>query len=150
MNAEKINLISKEVAKFFDLDDTALFNLKVDNGLKYLEQHFSQDPELVNPLRDHPDFWLWWRELWAQRDSRLIAMCERKFYGYLYTFPIGKEVVLPGGKSYTPTDSTRVFNDNVWDFYKAFHHPRNVKFYPNHILISNCMQAEQQKVKSIF
>lgn len=144
MTIEQIEDITREAIKVFNLNEDAVFNMKVDNGLRYLDERFANDHLVRDPLKSHAEFWLWWRDLWAQRDLKLIGMCEPKLYGFRYTFPIGKPIKTAKGEVFTPTDSISVLNHEVWDLYKSFHHPRNVNFYPNHILIQSCLE------KSIF
>jgi hypothetical protein len=139
MDAKQIDLITAEVTKFFDIDEAALFNLKVDNGISYLKQYFAHDPSLIDPLKNHAEFWLWWRELWAQRDLKILQSCEKKAWGFLHRIAVGKTIKLENGGEFTPTDTVKIVHQDVWTFYNAYHHPRNVKFFPNYILINKCV-----------
>jgi hypothetical protein len=142
MDSKQIETITSEAIDFFGLNAEKVYWLKIENGLKYLEKHFEQDPSLVEPLLKHPEFWLWWRELWALRDQTFMKMCERKMYGYRYTYPIGRMIEVADGKKFQPTDSVQIYTKEAWDFYCSIHHIRNVKFYPNHILINKCLENQ--------
>jgi hypothetical protein len=145
MERKVIEVIERDVCKFFNIDEESLFMLKVEHGVEYLGRRFSLDPDMAEKLKAHPHFWAWWTELWAERDKQLLSKCERAtslFFGpqIIYTFPVGKEIKLANGDSFTQTETRRIPMGETWDFYKKYHGPERVKFYPNYVLINECLK----------
>jgi hypothetical protein len=141
MSPMMIDIITKDVRALFKLDEEELFFLKAEYGKNYLDIRFENEPKIAESLLKAPAFWAWWCELWAERDRKLIQSCKPSLYGNLrYTFPIGKTVQLANGDSYTPTDSTVI--EDVWEFYKSYHHWRKIQYYPNYQLINACLKEQ--------
>lgn len=145
MEARMIDVITNDTIRFFKLDEEQLFDLKIDYATCYLEERFASDPHIVDALLKHPAFWLWWRELWAERDRNLLQRCAFRSHGILYTFPIGKYVELANGDGYQPTETVIVYNDDVFKFYKTYHWWKKIQLYPNYQLIHTCLGEKRDE-----
>ncbi len=121
MDTRLIDTITSDTVKFFDLNAEAVFTLKVEYGCSYLESAFKDDPELIDALRAHPAFWMWWRELWAERDRELMIKTKKGNFGFAY---------LPG------MTIRVIFQKHMWTFYEDYHDWRNVKQYPNTVMMN--------------
>lgn len=142
MHKRIIDIITKDVSNLLRLDEDDLFDLKVTVGLQYLELYFEHDPNIGKMLSTHAKFWLWWCELWAQRDRELLKLCERKAWGIAYRYKL-KEVVLKDGNKFTPIQIVPILARDVWSFYTNHHNAARIKFYPNYVLISACMKENK-------
>ena len=139
-----IDIITADAVKLFVLDEVELFNLKVDVGLAYLRKRFETQPHVADALKDHPKFWLWWRELWAERDRKLLSTCEHREFFVAYLHPTGKVMTLPGGDSYQPKGYTYIPVSDVWEFYTKYNKPERIQFYPNDVLINECLASRTE------
>ena len=142
MTPQLIDVITNDTQERFALDTEELFFLKADYGKQYLDTRFEYEPQIAKALLKAPSFWLWWRELWAERDRKLLNSCVRYPWGIRYTYPVGKTIELANGDSYTPTQSTVIEHDEVWKFYTTYHHWRKIQFYPNYQLINACVKEQ--------
>jgi hypothetical protein len=122
MNTRLIDIVTEDVQKLFGFSETDLFNLKVDVGLQYLEQRFEHDPNIGKLLSTHPAFWLWWRERWAERDREIIRKVSGK--------PVPRA------------------NSFLWNWYARHHSAENISFYPNYVLINQCL-GEREALKNL-
>lgn len=134
MLTKEIDTITEDVEKLFRFNTADLFFLKVDTGKKYLEERVP-DAEIRGALEHHPKFWHWWNELWAERDRRLLSLCVEVAGVIWFRAPVA---------SLHPTKAqcsvvTPIPKSDQWDFYKKYHRPQNIKFYPNLVLINECM-----------
>ena len=142
MHTKIIDIITSDACRFFNLDEDAVFHLKIEYGIKYLENRFSDDPDMCDALKHHAAFWLWWRQLWAERDRQLMKRCEHKYYGFNYSFPLNSY------RGNVPMQETRrVFTDETWDFYEEFHYWHKVKLYPNEVMIKCCADPLLETLK---
>lgn len=142
MSPMMIDVITEDVSRLFKLDEEELFFLKAEYGKNYLDVRFENEIKIAETLVKAPAFWLWWRELWAERDRKLLNSCQRRPWGFQYTYPTGKPCELPGGDSYTPTETIIIEPHEVWNFYKAHHHWRKIQYYPNYQLINACLNEQ--------
>jgi hypothetical protein len=135
MHPKLIEIITTDVSNMFNLDEGSLFELKVEYGEKFLNAHYADQPDVAAALKQHSQFWGWWCELWAQRDRILMQRCERKTYGLNYTYLLNGYV----GQQ-RMQETKRVFTENMWEFYEDFHYWRQVKFYPNEVMVKQCRE----------
>lgn len=142
MHAKIIDIIEGDVIRFLNLDEQAVFDLKIEYGLKYLNNRFGDDPEMEAALKSHAAFWLWWRELWAERDRAILKRTERKTYGFNYTYNLNARM-----GTFPLTETKRVFFDDVWEFYEDFHYWSKVKLYPNEVMIKCCTDPVLETLK---
>jgi len=143
MHPKLIQVITKDVCDFFNLDECAVFDLKIEYGLKYLANRYQQEPEIMNALKNHSQFWSWWTELWAERDKLIMKRSEKKAYGFNYSYPLNRML-----GSQPLMETRKVFTDETWEFYEDMHYWIKVKLYPNPVLVSACITEEvldQQK-----
>lgn len=139
MQTKMIDIITADVERVLRLRAEDLFDLKLEYGIAYLHRRFELDTDIATALQNHPKFWLWWRELWAERDRKLLAMCEPHEFYLRYVYPVGKEVTLESGDSFQHKGVTGIMWDEVWDFYSKYHRPEKIPFYPNYVLVSECL-----------
>jgi len=144
MHSKMIDIITEDVQQLFRLRAEDLFDLKVDYGLAYLDRHFAHDPATASAMKKHPKFWLWWRELWAERDRKLMTMCEAKTYWVKYLYPIGKEIKLDNGDSFQHKGIETIYWSETWNFYRRYHSPSRIEFYPNMVLINECLGQDKE------
>jgi hypothetical protein len=135
MHPKIIDIVTADVSRLFDLDEAALFNLKLEYGLRYLDDRFANDPHLKKALSSHAEFWLWWRQLWAERDRELLKRCSAKSYGI--ELVTESDYSSYGGKMAMVKP---ILHSQVWEFYEDFNYWSRVKLYPNNVLISACEQ----------
>lgn len=146
MTPQLIDIITNDIIRLLELDEGEVFFLKAEFGQKYLSHRFQDDPEICEKLHDHPAFWLWWRELWADRDRHFMKMVKViPPHGIWYTYPVGKPKELPNNDSYQPVNTVFIPGEDVWKFYKNFHNWKMIKFYPNYQLIHTCMERRTNK-----
>jgi len=139
MEAKMIDVITNDTIKFFRLDEQDLFYLKIDFATSYLQERFGSDRHIVAALLKHPAFWMWWNELWAERDRNIITRSRFRPHGVIYTYPIGKYVELPNGDGYQPSETDIIPFADVWTFYERAHSWKRIQLYPNYQLIHTCM-----------
>lgn len=139
MDTRMIDVITSDTIKFFRLDPEELMFLKIDSAQEYLKERFGQEPQIIEALFKHEAFWLWWRELWAQRDKELTSRCTFHSYGIHYSYPIAKYVTLPNGDGYQPSETQLIEYSDAWLFYERVHSWKRLKVYPNYQLIHHCM-----------
>lgn len=140
MSPRMIDIITADACKIFDLEEEYLFELKVDNGINYLSKRFEHDPQLAEALKSNAKFWTWWRELWAERDRKLLTMCVRNSFAIIYRHPIGKSIKLRNGDFIENTALTHIAISDACYFYTKYHTPDQIQFYPNYVLINECLR----------
>ncbi|MFD0997711.1 hypothetical protein ACFQ21_00265 [Ohtaekwangia kribbensis] len=132
MNA---NTIDKNVQCMFNITEEELFFLRLDNGIAYLNKRFEYQPDIVEALKNHSKFWKWWNDLWTERDKNMLENCERRMDGIVLTVkerqPIGICVI----------DQKWIDLKDSFEFYSKYHKPERIKFYPNHVLIDECVNS---------
>lgn len=142
MRAKLIDIITQDASKLFRLNEEDLFNLKVDYGLRYLEERFEHDPNIGKMLSSHTNFWTWWREMWAWRDKQLLKNCERKVWGIAYAhYPVLKHTTQVFRlKDRNFKQVMPIMERDTWNFYQDFHRPDKITYYPNYVLINSCIK----------
>jgi hypothetical protein len=144
MHTKLIEIITQDVTRLFQLNGEDLFDLKLEYGMKYIDDRYPatecwREPnDIAQALKNSPIFWNWWLQLWATRDRHLMKHCEAKQYGVSYSF---QSNCVKGNA--TLMVSRKLIHDDLWDFYQDFHYWRKVQFYPNEVLISQCMATMQ-------
>lgn len=140
MTPKMIDIITADACRFFDLDDEYIFELKVDYGVNYLHKRFAHDPQLAEALKSNAKFWTWWRELWAERDRALLSMCVKQSFIIVYRHPIGKSTKLRNGDYVENIAVTHIALADACYFYTTYHTPERIPFYPNYVLINECLR----------
>jgi hypothetical protein len=142
------NTIDKHVQCMFNITEEELFFLRLDNGIAYLNKRFEHQPDIVEALKNHSKFWKWWNDLWAERDKNMLENCQKRDNGILLTIKqVRKNAeVIIGGKSLgmgtvSSTKQQLIDIDDAFEFYSKYHRPERIKFYPNHVLIDECVNA---------
>lgn len=138
MRSKIIDVITIDACAYFGLDEDSVFHLKVEYGIKYLDHRYANDLAVGNALKQHAEFWHWWRELWAQRDLMLMKRCAKKYYGFNYSYPLNTYM-----GTQPMMETSRVFHYEVWEFYTDMHYWTKVKLYPNPVLVSACIHEDQ-------
>lgn len=133
MHTKMIDIITADACRRFNLDADEVFTLKVEYGLKFIDDRFQDTPEVAEALKGTVEFWNWWRERWAHRDRELMSRCEDKFFGFNYTYLMNGYV-----GTQRMQETKRIYHDEVWEFYTDFHYWRKVQYYPNTELVSKC------------
>lgn len=128
MHPRLITIIEKDTCQLLKLDGESVFNLKVEYAMAYLEARF--ELPVVKEMASKSQFWLWWRELWAQRDRQLMKGSVVKPWGVNYTYSLGWRQF----PDYTETKI--ILYDKAWDWYKEYHDWRGIKYYPNQVLMN--------------
>jgi len=128
MHPKIINVIERDVCELLRLDADAVFNLKVEYAVAYLEGRF--ESHIVKELMNNSRFWMWWRELWAQRDRNFMKEVTVKRWGLSYTYSLNWRDF----PDYTETKN--ILYKGAWDFYKEFHNWKGIKYYPNQVLMN--------------
>lgn len=138
MHAKLIDIITEDVIRLFELDRDALYNLRLEYGLQYLDIRFEHDPAIGKAMSTYANFWNWWVELWAQRDRELMKYCKEQPWGISY-------------RRYLPEYTVKVIRmADRWQWYQQYHKPERIKFYPNQLLVSSCMAELRRKQFSNF
>lgn len=133
MHPKLIEIVTEDVSKLFRLESQWLFELKLEYGMKYIEERYKHEPHIAEGLRNSPLFWHWWRELWAKRDRQLMKACERKAYGVIYTYYQNGYIGSCG------TRQRNVFHEELQELYEDYHYWTRVVFYPNPVMIEACI-----------
>lgn len=137
MHPKLIDIITADVCRVFYLREEAVFELKVEYGMKFIEDRFEDSPEVAEALKSMPEFWNWWRERWAHRDREMMKRCEPKFFGFNYTFLLNGYI-----GTQRMQDTRRIFHEDVWEFYEDFHYWRKVDYYPNTELVCTAIKRK--------
>lgn len=144
MEKRMVEVITRDIAELFSFTEEELFFLKAEHGAAYLNAKFTTDQsDITDALKRNPQFWAWWAQMWAERDRLLLSRCERRPMLIKYTFPIGKERKVGLNDSYIPSETIHISIEDTWEFYKKYHSPGRIKYYPNYVLIRECIKVQQ-------
>lgn len=99
MNTPKvINILTADVCRCLGISQEDIFWLQVENGGRFLAGWIGEEhPDHIAIMKQTPEFWAWWRQLWANRDRTMLAAI-----GKLTALELKQE-----GKA--------------WEYYRQFH-----------------------------
>lgn len=112
MNTKKeCEALKQEISEHLGLSMEDLFWLQIDLGLEFLNNRLlypaNKTPDLVEGVLRSEDFWIWWRQIWANTDREFLAN---------YT----KLMLLEFNRSETGLK-----------IYRAWHSPKDIQQWPN-------------------
>jgi hypothetical protein len=152
MSNKRIDETRDLVVRLFGFEVDQLTELVIDNGLAYLDIHYPTDNDIRSALSKHPKFWTWFRELWAERDRKILACCHRCSGHIRYEYPITAQRASPIGGGYEHNQvlvSTPIPLCEAWDFYTKYHKPARIEYFPNYVLIDECLTETSNNLSTL-
>jgi hypothetical protein len=71
---QKALTLKQQVCQLLQWADEDFAAFQYEMGLAYLKEYIPNDPHGADQLSRSKTFWNWWKNQWAQRDEKFIAM----------------------------------------------------------------------------
>lgn len=131
MNTKKeCEALKLEVSKHLGLSMEDIFWLQIDQGLEFLNNRLlfpvDKTPALVERIIGSEDFWVWWRQIWANTDREFLSN-------------YSKLMLLEFNRAGT-----------ALKIYRAWHSPNDIQQWPNIDVIAKIEKSFAPKTLNIL
>lgn len=113
---------SRQIAILLGISPEDIFWLQVDYADAFLRRYMSGQSEEIELMKNTPEFWRWWRQVWFQNDLKLCNISKMELL------------------------RVRQSGEGL-DYYKQWHHPQTMDLAPNQVVIRSFMRVRKKRAR---